>query len=145
MGQHTHTLRIRWTTSRGAETYGYTVASLYEFERLAARCKGGGYDMRGTVFGEWLEKAYPDRLAQLRPADAVDCGYGVPGWTRAPADRRLYGLTWRPDGSASLDGGCGFESMCRVAEAIGLDVTMLDAGRHLDILTVRDTRESEAA
>lgn len=63
-------LTIRWGTSRGVNTYGYTTCSLrnHRGERIAA-CKGGGYDMRGTVIGDWIARAFPNELLALNPED----------------------------------------------------------------------------
>jgi hypothetical protein len=61
------TLTIRWGTSRGVNTYGYTTCSLrnQRGERVAA-CNGGGYDMRGTVLGNWIAATFPKELCALR-------------------------------------------------------------------------------
>ena len=58
-------LTVKWTVSRGRDTYGYTICTLYVDGVKAARCNGGGYDMQGTVLGHWLAAAYPDRLRLL--------------------------------------------------------------------------------
>lgn len=62
-------LSIRWGTSRGRETYGYTTCSLSVDGRRVAGCNGGGYDMRGTVVGLWAASAFADRLRALSPDD----------------------------------------------------------------------------
>lgn len=61
-----HTLHITFGTSRGAETYGYAVVTLRECGKVKARCLGGGYDMRGTVFADWLQAEYQDRLRAIK-------------------------------------------------------------------------------
>lgn len=63
----TTTLEFRWTTSRGRDTYGYNVCTLYADGRKVARCNGGGYDMEGTCLGTFLETFYADRLNALTP------------------------------------------------------------------------------
>ncbi len=135
----THRLTVTWTTSRGYETAGWNVATLREDGRYIARTKGGGYDMRGTVFGEWLERTYQEDLRALR-ATVKTRPYAGAGWVAPdrddPAAWRLYGLTWGPDGRASLDGGCGMSSMERIAASIGLDVTTIDASRKVDVIIV---------
>ena len=64
------TVTIRWGTSRGQDSYGYTTCSLrnHRGERVAA-CNGGGYDMRGTVLGNWLAATFAKELCALKPAD----------------------------------------------------------------------------
>ena len=57
---------IKWGTSRGRDTYGYTTCALYIDGRKVAACNGGGYDMKGAVFGEWLAATFADRLRRSR-------------------------------------------------------------------------------
>jgi len=164
-----HELRIKYGTSRAANTYGYGLVSLYDGGKKVAACNGGGYDMRGTVFGEWLEKTYQERLVAL--AKATKGAFARANWNgelgdesnyvRLPADRKveLYGGTYYENGSresvhgrkgaqkyiakpphVTLDGGCGFESIYRIAKAIGLNVRTVDAGKKLDILLIEDTK-----
>ena len=99
----THVLRLTYGTSRGRETYGWNVVTLKdETDGTRARTTGGGYDMTGTVFGEWLEHHAQDALQSLE-----ELPYGA---------RRLE------SGRVSLDGACGLECMERLARAAGLEV-----------------------
>lgn len=246
-----HTLYIKWGTSRGRDTYGYTTCTLRENGEKIAACNGG-YDMRGTVFGNWLARTYTDRLRKLKAKDMPEHSHWEPDyraficrdcstkrlaqwdgesppppavtvrtekelhadgftWPKCPEcgqdmdrggagetvkdGRYLYGLTFHDpnydpskaiigkdcsdrtlgDGAKgktveqaeqagesfglerhqafysasskvptkrhtvpSIDGACGFESVRRIAEAIGLQVRTLDAGKHLDIVEVSD-------
>lgn len=61
---------VKWGTSRGRDSYGYTTCSLrnQRGERVAA-CNGGGYDMRGTVLGDWLARTFPNELRALKESD----------------------------------------------------------------------------
>jgi len=98
----TEYLSLKWTVSRARDTYGYNVVTLRDESGNRYRANGGGYDMTGTVFGQWLMTAHQDKLATLDPAD-------------------FYGLTVR-DGVARVDGACGLSSMRAIAEAIGVEV-----------------------
>lgn len=62
------TISIRWGTSRGRDSCGYTTCSLRNAsgQRVAA-CNGGGYDMRGTVVGSWLAREFRAELLALKP------------------------------------------------------------------------------
>ncbi len=117
-------LQISWSTSKGRDTYGYNICRLMDQNaQKRYRCMGGGYDMLGTVVGDWLQANFQSRLQFLAKSDnrtLVDCGYSVPGWTKCPD---LYGLTFNPKGEARIDGACGIESVLRIAEAIGLTLT----------------------
>ena len=114
-------LNISWSTSRGRDTYGYNICRLDDSRtRKRYRCMGGGYDMIGTVFGEWLTDMHAPQLAALFASrEHVDAGYAVKGYRKIPD---LYEVTMSPDGKVHCDGACGIESMIRIAEAIGLQV-----------------------
>jgi hypothetical protein len=65
----THVLRLKWTTSRGRDTYGWNVVTLTdETTGRKYRAKGGGYDMTGTVFASWLLGENKLRVALAREA-----------------------------------------------------------------------------
>ena len=59
-------LKFKWTVSRGRDTYGYNICSLFVDGVKVAACNGGGYDMQGTSLGTWLAGAYKDRLLKLK-------------------------------------------------------------------------------
>jgi len=61
------TIAIKWGTSRGRDSYGYTTCSLYEDGRKIAACNGGGYDMRGTVAGDWVTARLAPALRKIKP------------------------------------------------------------------------------
>lgn len=97
-------LALSWSVSRGADTYGYNICRLDDTETdKRYRCSGGGYDMTGTVFGNWLKTRFAERLAAANVS-------------------QYYGARKREDGSISLDGACGLECMIDIAKAIGLQV-----------------------
>lgn len=58
-------LEFHWTVSRGRNTCGYNICSLYVNGRKVSACNGGGYDMKGTSLGHWIAKHYADRLRAL--------------------------------------------------------------------------------
>lgn len=85
MDEITFNAEIKWTVSRGRDTYGYNICTLYIRGQKVARCNGGGYDMQGTVFGSWLAYAYADRLMKLKPKDMPAQSH----WQRAENPRRI--------------------------------------------------------
>lgn len=106
-------------------------------DRLMAKAGGGGYDRAGTCLGEFLQGHFGPELARI--ASRADSRYrltrgdgpneriGVDDDGHAPYDRRsLYGMRayyrGRKVERVHLDGGCGWDSMVRIAEAIGLQV-----------------------
>lgn len=114
-------LSISWATSRGRDTYGWNICRLDDSQTgKRYRTTGGGYDMTGTVLGDWLEGHAQDRLRALateQTGKLEDCGYSVKGWKKLPD---LYGLTFAPDGRACIDGACGINSVERIGRAIGI-------------------------
>lgn len=128
-------LRLTYGTSRARDTEGWQLVTLTDGTTgKRYRAMGGGYDLAGTVFSDWLEAAHADALARIAP-DRADCvrtdkrtlTYSRPD---GATGRPMSGLTWCPDtGRASLDGGCGLESMIAIAEAVGLEVKRLASPR----------------
>lgn len=112
-------LSLSWSVSRGQDTYGYNICRLDSRDSgKRYKCMGGGYDMIGTVFGEWLVAEHQEALQALfakYPAEP----YALTGWT---VIKEFYGMFKEADGNIRLDGGCGIESMIRIAEATGLEV-----------------------
>ena len=114
-------LEYKWTISRGRDTYGWNICTLWDGDR-AYRCNGGGYDMQGTVFGEWLMANHMEEIIEkVKPYDESNCNYG---------------FHFRND-KYYLDGACGLDSMIRIAEKIGLEIERLvDKKGHLKGLYV---------
>jgi hypothetical protein len=140
-------LTVRRGTSRGRETAGYNIVSLVDTSTgKRYRAMGGGYDMLGTVLGEWLQAAYQDRLAAI--ADRAYQTWPVPHvggvweYTTNESPERLYGMSaYQHDGRIVLDGACGIQSMERIAEAVGLSVHWVtNRQRHVVAFKITDTR-----
>ena len=115
-------LAVKWTVSRGRETYGYNICTVTDQETgKRFRCMGGGYDMLGTSFGEWMQETYQARLIAIAER-AHTVGYSPSEWTH---DGELYGMAWYQygGGRVNLDGGCGIESMVKIAKEIGLHLS----------------------
>lgn len=135
-------LEVRWGTSRGRDTYGYTLCSLWVDGRRVARCNGGGYDMKGTVIGSFIAGAYADRLRSL-PLDAFPAERH---WRASESPRCYcqdcyikgcdadnYEPTYFPHGTEKCP-KCGSEEILRDRE----DGKWIDDGRRLYGLTFHD-------
>lgn len=118
---NTKFLALSWSTSRGHETYGYNIVRLDDTQTdRRHRAMGGGYDMVGTVFGQWLQENFQDALKTIEPHVRY-----YPGRVSEPGKFGFYGLSWDVNQAGEvvkvrLDGGCGLESMIRIAEAVGI-------------------------
>lgn len=114
-------LVLSWSVSKGRDTYGYNICRLDDRNNgQRYRTIGGGYDMIGTVFGEWLQENYQEKLQEIKARSHYITD--EKGTGSNPRSDRLYGMRWKTDNTVSLDGACGIESMIRIAEAIGLEV-----------------------
>lgn len=118
------TLEIKWTVSRGADTYGYNICSLWCRGKKLASCSGGGYDMAGTVLADFIKMIFPDELRTLTAnAGGNEAGgfYGL-RFSIERGDKWERLRKWEQGASVSLDGGCGFESMEKILNALGYTV-----------------------
>lgn len=128
------TISIRWGTSRGRDTYGYTTCSLRNSDgkRIAA-CNGGGYDMRGTVVGHWLAYTFRNELLALKPRQMPEQSH-YDYTTKAGIDdgRYLYGLTFHDPnydaGKAIVGRDCSDRTLTKVdGESEGKTVAQAEA------------------
>lgn len=144
----TRSLVIRWGTSRGAETYGYTTCSASIDGKRLGSCKGGGYDMQGTAIALAIVAEYGARLWPLHE-QAGSAGIQIKGQDYQRIERHenqngLYGLhvtytnTERTAGNMHLDGGCGIESVRRVMKEIGLRIRHLHSDSRLTVYELID-------
>lgn len=117
-----HRLNLSVVTSKARDTYGLPVVRLDDsISGKRYKTCGTGYDMVGTVLGEWFENQYQAELVKLVKAntDKLEVySTTCPDWQKI---RGLYGLTYR-QGKAILDGGCGVESMLHIIESCGFEV-----------------------
>ena len=124
MKTHARWLKLSWSISRGRDTYGYNICRLDDLDTgQRYRCMGGGYDMVGTVFADWLQSTHQGRLIKFFAAtdQSKIKPYGNPS-AELLQHVDYYGMTYWPAERISLDGVCGLESMIRIAEAIGVSV-----------------------
>jgi len=112
-------LTIKWSVSRGRDTYGYNICSLWINREKVASCNGGGYDMVGTAFGSWLGNNYADRLKKLNTSEF----YGLYFYKLKKSGGLRYLKRWSKGARILLDGGCGLSSMLEIAQKIGLVIT----------------------
>lgn len=128
-------LELKWSISRAQDTYGYNRVTLTDTntgKRFVA-C-GGGYDMTGTVFADWLEANHQPQLIALS-ASAASTYSEANGRTSSDkpnfysysdkplSECKLYGMTFYPDkNKVSLDGACGLNSILQIADCLGLHV-----------------------
>jgi hypothetical protein len=134
------TLVFKWTVSRGRDTYGYNICSLWVDGRKVASCGGGGYDMKGTCFGDYIEANYQDRLQKLNANyGSGDNTKGFYGLVILKEGKRLN--RYKKGATIRLDGACGFDNIRRIAEKIGLKLEYIHGSKNETIYTITDNRE----
>ena len=123
-------LNLSWSTSRGRDTYGYNICRLDDSStgRRYRTC-GGGYDMVGTVLGEWLSDNFQVYLQEIGDRAGSYYSKATGYQSHRTADGRnpdrayLYGMTRNDDtGRITIDGACGTSTVLDIAQAIGLDL-----------------------
>lgn len=132
-------LSVKWTTSRGRETYGYNICTVRDTKRgTNYRCNGGGYDMTGASFAMWLESTYPERLVEIK--DRAHSKWDGQNYNDEHGD--LYGMTYYShNNTLHLDGACGLSSILKIATACDLTVeSIYDRKGHLDGMYINDKR-----
>lgn len=134
-------LTFKTTTSRGRDTYGYSIVSLYVDGVKTTSCNGGGYDMQGTALALYLQREYQERLMSIadrayttrtqnedmtwEKVENKDGLYGMSATQMRKSDRReLMPI------HVTLDGGCGQNSIEKIAEAAGITFTSTKTGRN---------------
>src|SRR3972149_5435570 len=105
----THILQFKWTQSRGRNTDGWNICSLYFDGKKVSRTCGGGYDMQGAAFGIFLTEKYQDRLTV----------------------ENSEGFKPSKNGKIYLDGAAGFSVMERIAKNIGLKLQYKSPGMYI--------------
>ena len=107
-------VQIKHSISRGRDTYGYSIVTAV-CNGKSYRTLGGGYDMIGTVLGDWFETEYQDDLTALVTTLQLEHYVGT---TKRPANA-FYGLFVRDDNSVYIYGACGLSCVLEIIRACG--------------------------
>lgn len=109
------TLLFKWTVSKGKDTYGYNICSLWVNNKKLTSCNGGGYDMKGTVLGNWIAHRFKDEIVKLEIPWSVRNGKEI---------QEYYGLSFHnpnyDPGKAIIDGQTVAERE-KTGKSIGLE------------------------
>ena len=131
------TLKFKWTVSRGRETYGYNICSLWIDRQKVSSCDGGGYDMKGTALAKWMKEEFYEQLKKLRAnygsGDNTGGFYGLSFYNKKRQKRQK---TWSKNCTVGLDGGCGFSSMERILNKLGYKLNYIDGIANQTIYTL---------
>ena len=123
-------LTFKWTVSRGRNTYGYNICTLYADGYKVSTCNGG-YDMAGTCLGEWIKLAFRNYLKRLTPSNYYGLSFYKPGKRYRPLKH------WRPGCIVKIDGACGFSSMKSILAELGFYLTRLESRANMTVYALR--------
>lgn len=108
-------------SNRGYKGYNGLYVRLYVNGVLGGSAGGGGYDMAGTCFGEWLNTNFVDKLNKLADKEIKEMKGNDKEYNDTGAG--IYGLIVSKDESgevkARASGGTGKEQMFKIIEALG--------------------------
>ena len=124
----TYKLKFKWTTSKGRFTYGWNICSLYIDGKKVGSVNGGNYDMKGSVFGTWVQSQFKDDLINL------DKEYNALKFFDKETKKYAYSkISTDIYTLPSIDGACGFESVSRIVEDLGYKITFIDDDKNHQI------------
>lgn len=122
-------ITITYGTSRGRDTWGYTIVTLHQQTARGAcmepcpprrySCNGGGYDMRGTVLGQFITDYFRKGLKKLSSEEF----YGLYFWARqGPGKPYRKHVRYHDGDEIVADGGCGWSCMRAIINALGFEI-----------------------
>ena len=111
------TCSFKWTVSRGRYTYGYNICTMYLHRRNGDKVKVSSCNGGG-----------------------YDMFYGLNFYD---PKRKQYRKSWRPGYSLYLDGACGFNEMCAILRALGLNLYPLTRTSREDFYIFRLTTDKK--
>ena len=123
-------LTVKWSISRGQETYGYNICKVIDNSTNGKvyKCTGSGYDMLGTSLAQWVQDVYQPELMSSSEKAYNHYNNACSVGKFRKEESGFYGMTavYEKDGGLSnvtLDGGCGINSIERVIKEV-LNLTL---------------------
>jgi len=159
-------LKFKYTTSKGRDSYGYNICSLWvDGEKQASTC-GGGYDMKGTALGNWIARKFEKELLKFNKSF-----YGLtfhdPNYqpskeclkeeekdelTKLLGSARLRdfhkqssSLPTEKHTIPQLDGACGFESMTSILNNMNYYLKYIDGDNNTSTYILDKKEQSKVA
>lgn len=117
-------LSVKYGTSRGRDTYGYSIVTLVDTDTgKRYRTCGGGYDMHGTVLADWLSDVLQDELLGLLKSRGMDAGCYCTSSDTVGKYNWPYGAAISKGGVAYLDGMTGESNVKAIARQLGYKIS----------------------
>jgi hypothetical protein len=125
-------ITVRYGTSRGRDTYGYTTCTLtVDGKGRRASCCGGGYSLTGACLGEWLQRDFTEQLQALDLGRLKKSGidtYGLGFWDKSTGKNVAR---WKEGAVLHVQGACGEDAMHRIIRTLGYN--LIQVGRAWNI------------
>lgn len=117
-------LTFKWSP-RGYKGNAGLYCRLYVNGLLVGSAGGGGYDMKGTCIGQWLDKQFTEELIYLAKKEMYEA-HKVKDYYNARGGG-IYGLivsrvSEEEKPQIYCDGACGIRSMFEIVGALGYEV-----------------------
>ena len=97
-------LEEKWSVSKGRETYGYNICSLWYAGIKIASCNGGGYDMTSSSLSIFINLYFQDRLNSIT------------------SENFEYGLYENVNGNNYISYGIGVNAINKIIQHCGMFV-----------------------
>ena len=117
-------IEFKWGTSKGTNSYGFNICSMYlNGEKLASNT-GVGYDMKGTCLAEFIKKNFKDTLKTLKGNEYYGLSFYDPR-------EKTYKDTYSDGCEIYLNGSAGFNAMEKVLNTCGYKLSYIYEGHYL--------------
>lgn len=116
---------LKYGVSKGRDTYGYNIVTMYVDGTKVTQTCGGGYDMRGTVLGKYATEQYKELLKSLTANyGSMDTTKGFYGLNFYSKEHERHN-TYHEGDNVYIDGACGWSSVERILNEIGVTIEWL--------------------
>ena len=142
------TLEFKWGISKGRDTAGYNICSLYADGKKVSSCNGGGYDMKGEALGDWVTRAFEKELLKVKIPFQYFNGkksrgyYGLsfhdpnydPGKYSPKSPPAFYRaaspVPTKRHTIPQIDGACGFSQVEKILRGLGYKLELVRTSRN---------------
>ncbi len=119
-------LVFKYGVSRGQNTYGYNIVSLYvDGKKVASEC-GWGYDMKGSALATWINYTFKSKLQELASEQLAEARTKTEQYYNDKGGG-IYGLivygNYEPNKfEVHASGGTGMSQMKLILNALGYEL-----------------------
>ena len=117
--QNNNLIQFKWGTSKGTNSYGLNICSMYLNGKKVASNTGAGYDMKGVCLEEFIKK-----LKTLN-------GNEYYGFSFYDPEEKTYVDAYSDGCEVALNGSAGFSAMEKVLNACGYKLSYIYKDHYL--------------